>query len=508
MSSNYAIAAPGTASGGAAATIVGPLSGFGEVETVIPNPTSQVAFVYSLNPLLVTSDVYGAGASVSAVNGEVVVASGTTVDSYARLISKKVAKYRAGQATMARWTARFTAGSAGNLQMAGLYNIEAGYQIGYKGTSFGILYTETATVEIQTLTVTAAPAAPGNVTVTLDAGTPVVVAVTASGNTSVTASQIAAANYSNTAGGWTAQAIGNIVYFTRHTAGTAGPSNFAPGATGTVATFAILTVGVAPTEQFIPQASWNQDTFLGGGGTANPSGVALDPTKGNVYEVQFQYLGYGDAYFYIVNGKTGRPTLCHIVQNANTRTSTNLRNPNLYLTWESRNTGTATSVTMRGASGGAFVEGPVTFLGAQFAVPPAAVTAGAGVETPILSLQANTVYQSRQSTAQLQIDRFSVACDGTKTVAFKVYKNGTLTAPRWQSVNTTTSAASYDVNATGFAVGSGTLVYAFSVAKTGNATESVSDLALFMQAGDVLTVTALSTNANDVTATVVWIEDV
>jgi len=488
------------------AVITGPLSGFGELETVTPVPTSQVAFVYKLNPLLVTTHNYGTGASVSQSNGEAIVSSGTTADGYARMISKKVAKYRPGQATLAKWTARFTAGSSGNQQMAGLYNIEAGYQFGYRDTVFGILYTEAATVEVQTLTVTVAPAAPGNVTVTLDAGTPVVVAVTASGNTSVTASQIAAANYTNTAGGWSSQAVANVVYFSRRVAGPAGASTFSAGATGMAATFAILTTGVAPTEQFIPRSQWNVDRM--DGGQFSPSGIVLDPTKGNVYEVQFQYLGYGDAYFYIVNGQTGRPALVHVVRNANTRTSTVLRNPNLYLTWESKNTGTGTSVTMYGASGGAFVEGPVTFLGAQFSVPPVSVTAGAGTETPVLSLRADTVYTGRVSTAQLQIDRISVACDGTKTVAFRVYKNSTLTAPRWQAVNSATSASSYDQSATGFSVGSGTLVYAFSVAKTSNATESLTDIALFLQAGDYLTITATSANANDVTATITWIEDI
>lgn len=486
-------------------SISGPLSGFGEVETVIPTPTSQVAFIYGLNPLLVTSDVYGTGATVTVSNGEAVMTSGTSQDGYARLVSKKVAKYRAGQATMAKWTARFTTGSAGNRQMAGLYNIEAGYQFGYNGTSFGILYTETATVEVQTLTITAAPTGAGNVTVTLDAGTPVVVAVSNQPNTSVTASEIAAANYTQTAGGWDAQSIANVVYFTRRTAGTAGASTFSAGAVpGIAGTFAILTTGVAPTEQFIAQSAWNQDRFDGTGF----SGQTIDPTKGNVYGVQFQYLGYGDAFFYVVNGLTGRPTLCHVIRNANARTSTVLRNPNLYLTWESRNTGTGTSVVMRGASGGAFVEGPVEFLGAQFSVPPVAVTAGAGVETPILSLRASTVYLNRQSTAQIQIDRISVSCDGTKNVLFKVYKNSTLTASRWQNVNATTSAASYDQNATGFSIGTGTLVYAFAVAKTGNATESLTDISLFLQAGDYLTITATSANANDVAASIVWIEDV
>jgi hypothetical protein len=473
-----------------------PLSGFGELQTVAPQPTGQVAFIYGLNPLLVTSDVYGAGASVSAVNGEATLASGTATDGYARLTSKKVAKYRAGQATLARWTARFTTGSSGNRQMAGLYNIEAGYQIGYNGTQFGILYTETGTVEVQTLTITTKASSATNVTVTLDGGTPVTVAVTNGANTSVTAAEIAAGNYSQSAGGWDAVAVGNVVYFTRKTAGPAGASTFNPGTSGALGTFAILTTGVNPTETFIAQSTWN--------GTV-PTG--FDPTKGNVYGVQFQYLGYGDAFFYIEDGGTGRFVLVHTIRNANTRTSTNLRNPNLYLTWESKNTGTGTSVTMRGASGGTFVEGQIAFLGAQFATT-VTKTIGAATETPVLSLRADTVYQNRLSTAQLQIDRLSVACDGTKSVDFKVYKNGTLTAPQFARVNANTSAADYDSAATALTLGNGTQVYAFSVAKTGNETESVTDLDLFLQTGDTLTITAYSVNASDVSASIIWVEDV
>lgn len=488
----------------AGGSISGPLTGFGELQTATPEPTSQVAFVYGLNPALVTSATYGAGASVTAVNGEVTLASGTAADGYARLVSKKVAKYRSGQATMARWTARFTTGSAGNRQMAGLYNIESGYQFGYNGSSFGILYTESGTVEVQTLTITTKASSATNVTVTLDGGPAVVVPVTNGANTNVTAAEIAAADYSQAASGWSAVAVANVVYFTRRIAGSAGASTFAAGTSGAVGAFAILTTGVAASETFIPQATWNQDTFLGTGA----SKATLDPTRGNVYAVQMQYLGYGDVFFYIEDGTTGRMVLVHVIKNAGVRTSTNLRNPNLYLTWESRNIGTGTSVTLRGASGGAFVEGPVTFLGAQFAAT-ATKAIGAGAETPVLTLRGSTVYQSRLSTAQIQIDRFSVACDGTKTVDFKVYKNGALVAPQFARVNAVTSAADYDSSATGFSPGSGgAQVYSFSVAKTGNNTETVTDLALFLQAGDILTVTAYSANASDISAAIIWIEDI
>jgi hypothetical protein len=491
-------------SGRPSVSIDGPLSGFGEVEVISPEPTSQVAFVYTLNPLLVTTQTYGAGASVTLDNGEAVMASGTATDGYARLISKKVAKYRAGQSTMAKWTGRFLDGGfAGNRRMAGLYNIEAGYQFGYDGTTFGILYTEAATCEVQTLTITTKASSATNVTVTLDGGPAVVVPVTNGANTNVTAAEIAAANYSQAAGGWDASAVDNVVYFVRRTAGTAGVSTFAPGTSGAVGAFAILTTGVLPTEHLIPQSAWNTDKFDGTG----PSGQTADWTKGNVFGVQFQYLGYGDAFFYVMNGNTGRPQLVHIIRNANTRTSTVLRNPNLYLMWESKNTGTGTSREIRGASGGAFVEGKINFLGAQFGAVGIR-TIGAGVETAVLTLRGGQTYNGRRSSAQIQIDRFSVACDGTKTVDFRIYKNATLTAPQFQRVNGTNSASEYDFAATGLSLANATQVYAFSAGKTSSGTESVTDLALFLQAGDTLTIAATSVNASDVSATIVWIEDV
>jgi len=493
-----------TPTGPASVKVSGPLSGFGEISAVSPEPSSQVSFVYGLNPLLLTTYVYGAGASVAAVNGEAVLSSGTATDGYARLISKKVAKYRAGQGTLAKWTARFPGGGfAGNRQMTGLYNIEAGYQFGYDGTQFGILYTAAAVVEVQTLTITVKASSATNVTVTLNGGPAVVVPVTNGANTNVTAYEISRGDYSQSAGGWGAQAIGNVVYFTRRLPGPASASTFAPGTSGAVGTFATVTLGVDPSEQFFPQTSWNIDKMDGKG----PSAMTLDTTKGNIFAVQFQYLGYGDAFLYVYDSFTGRPQLVHIIRNANTRTSVVLRNPNLYLTWESRNTGTGTSREVRGASGGAFVEGPVRFLGTQFAAL-GTKTCSAGVETPVVTVRASTVFGVRQSTAQLQIDRFSVACDGTKTVDFKVYRNATLVAAQFQRVNIVSSAADYDFAATGASVGAGNLSYTFSVQKTGNVTESVTDLALFLQAGDTLTITAQSVNATDVSATIIWIEDV
>lgn len=498
MSSLYAFGSGGP--NGSTTTIVGPLAGFGEIATEIPTPAAQVDFIYNVNAAILQSYLYLAGAAISQSNGEAVVESGTNAAGYARLFARRVIRYRPGQGSLLRLTARFDTPLAGNRQTIGAYNVTSGYQFAYLDDVFGILHTSTAVVEIQALTVTVAPAAPGNVTVTLDGGPAVNAAVTASGSTAVAAFQISQANYSQVAGGWDAMALGNIVYFVRRIAGPAGASTFAAGATGTVAAFTTPTIGVLPTETFIPQSAWNGDRFNGSG----PSGVTLNPQNGNIYAIQFQYLGYGDAFFYIENPTTGRFALCHTIRNANARTATVLRNPSAYITWESRNTGGTTSVSLRGASGAAFTEGEVLFLGPRFG-SDSTKTIGASTLTPLVTLRSTRVYQNQASTGQIRIDRVSVAADGTKSVEIRFYRNATLTAARFAQVDVNTSVTDIDTAAT--TLTGGTLVYALTVGKTSNVAEDLISLDIVLNAGDTLSITALSANGSDVTVSLSWVED-
>lgn len=71
------------------------------------------------------------------------------------------------------------------------------------------------------------------------------------------------------------------------------------------------------TDNWIPQSAWNNDTFDGNG----RSRVALNTTNGNIYTIQYQWLGFGDIKFYIENPKSGVGTLVHTIQytNANYR---------------------------------------------------------------------------------------------------------------------------------------------------------------------------------------------
>ena len=45
-----------------------------------------------------------------------------------------------------------------------------------------------------------------------------------------------------------------------------------------------------------------------------PSGIILDPTKGNVYKIQIQYLGFGNTKYFIEDENIGRFTLVHVLK--------------------------------------------------------------------------------------------------------------------------------------------------------------------------------------------------
>ena len=96
-------------------------------------------------------------------------------------------------------------------------------------------------------------------------------------------------------------------------------------------------------------------------------------------------------------------------------------------------------------------------------------------------------------------------CDPRFPSKVRFYKNQVLTAAQFAAVDTF-SCAAYDQLAT--ASSGGQLVFAFTVAKTGSDSQELGTLNITLQAGEILTITAKSSNANDVSATLAWFEDV
>ena len=85
-----------------------------------------------------------------------------------------------------------------------------------------------------------------------------------------------------------------------------------------------------------PQSSWNIDTCRDEGTLElnylkNPSGFRLDPTKGNVYRIFFQYLGFGTITFCIEQNETDRIIPVHRIKYQNLNSNPSLKNPSMKL---------------------------------------------------------------------------------------------------------------------------------------------------------------------------------
>ena len=163
---------------------------------------------------------------------------------------------------------------------------------------------------------------------------------------------------------------------------------------------------------FIPQTQWNYDTMQGTG----KSGFNLDPTKLNIFQFKFQYLGGGNLFYYVLAGTTGRWALAHMIQNAGTLTTPVFRDPTFHAMWYSNcyAVGSNVPIKVTGASCGQFVEGMRRFLGPKGAItysPTASVTNN--TNTMMFALRNALYFNGIPNRSQAHLRSVSFAGNGT-----------------------------------------------------------------------------------------------
>jgi hypothetical protein len=177
------------------------------------------------------------------------------------------------------------------------------------------------------------------------------------------------------------------------------------------------------------------------GGT--PSGQILDPTKVNVFQVKFQYLGGGDIFFHVINSTNGRWTCVHIIRNANTNTQPNMRNPILQTYFEVVNTSGVGQVKVSSASLATFVEGHLTYTGPRYCIDSSVSTTNNLFN--MMFIQNPLSYNGITNKLNLNILNISVGMNSTKSndvATLRIIKNApfTGTAPTYLAVSGTTTS--------------------------------------------------------------------
>jgi hypothetical protein len=408
--------------------------------------------VYGVNSGQVATTTSLSG-TAGASNSSFYVTTGTTSTAQGVILGRKRLRYRPGQGVIGRFTAIFTSPVTYSYQVIGFGHAEDGVYFAYReatGTgysgvapAFGILYINRAYREVRTLTVTTGSSTTENVTVTLN-GVANTIAVTNSANIQRTVYELASGTYT----GWDAYASGATVVFVRKAAGTASAGAYTLTASTAVGTFAQTRAGAAGTETFIPQSTWNGDKLDGTGA----SGVTLDPTKGNVYQIGIQYLGYGSIVFQVEvcppDGNNSDFVTVHTMKLPNTLTATSFGNPSFPFTMAAYSAGSTTDLTVKCGSFAGFIEGTKTLHGNRFTYFNQLTTVGATNLQALFTIANTRYYGGMTNQAVINLLSVSGALKHTSPCIFYLIKNGTLAGnPNFQSL-ASNSASLWDTAAT------------------------------------------------------------
>jgi len=252
--------------------------------------------------------------------------------------------------------------------------------------------------------------------------------------------------------------------------------------------------------------SW--DDKLDGTGA---SGMTIDTTKLNVFEIRFQYLGGGAIQFFVEDDSTGNFVVFHKILYANLNTSPSVYNPNFHYFIFADNGATTNSIVVKSASYAYFIEGkselseihqPQFSSGAK---QKSAVTS----EVAIFTLKVKTSYAGKTNFIPILIENIGASIEASSANnlgIIRLVRNTTLgEAPFYSDINTTDSVVSIDT--AGITVTGGKTLMSFQLAgKNDKINERLLDLKLILQDGDTITLTGSSANSATINGNILWKE--
>lgn len=337
-------------------TIAGQVSAFGEPLAISPTAVIQLDGIYGATNDVIQKYYSGTGSTATSISEMFQVSSGTTQGGYGVLRSKRFIRYRPGQGIVTRFTAAFTQGVAGNRQFAGFANQENRVSFGFDGTRFGVCRSTGGKATIVLMTMGTAPNAPQTATITLNGVAYTVNLVSSTAAQAVSDIVDRVGGY----GGWlTQQTDGAMLWL----APSLGPMNgtFSFTSTGNAtASFSVKQVGVAQTDYWTYQEDWNVDKMDGSNTIeTNPSGMTLDHTKLNVYQIAMRWLGAGVISYAIEDQDSGTMVYVHREHYTNQHRVPHTANPSFKIAYTTANTTNTSNVSVIGASMYAAVEGTI-----------------------------------------------------------------------------------------------------------------------------------------------------
>lgn len=489
---------------GSGAQVASLTSAFGEPIAIPITPIMQLDALYGIPD----KDFEKFTASTGSVTSNTTfnVQSGTGAYGYAVVRSRRAIRYRPGQGALARFTAMFDTPTANYTQRAGCFLQEQSLMIGYDGTQLGVLRQNGGKAHIHRFTPSASASGSETVTITLN-GTAFNVAVT-SGTIQENLTELGNATYT----GWVVEYSDTDIVFLSTSVGPKAGS-FSISSTGTFASSNdIAQAGVNDTNNWTYQADWNMDK-LDGTGT---SGITLDPSKLNVFQIDFRWLGAGVIRYAIENPNNGDMLYFHSEYYSNRYETPHLDNPSFKVGYVVADTGGSggTNLKVAGASMMGAIEGvtPPTrsstaSTGRSFS---GAALSGSNYHH-IITIKNRLVYNDKINTKEVILKQISLgggSASGTPVQAYLYFNPTYATDIDFTKLSNTNSTIFYGTTTT-------TITHANFVPLTGLVigadvfqTVDLDHLNIVIPPNNTLGISFFSTsNINDGSVVLTWVED-
>jgi len=256
----------------------------------------------------------------------------------------------------------------------------------------------------------------------------------------------------------------------------------------------------------IPQSEW--DDPMDGTGASR---MILDPTKLNVYFIQFQYLGAGAIKLWIEDEKTGNMVLANNFLYANLNVVPSIYNPNFHLMVHALNGATTSNLITKSSSMGYFIEGKTKYTELQqpqFSSSKRQKTA-VTTEEAIFTIRNKSTYASKVNFLDVLLENISISIEANSANNLGVIyltRNATLGGiPIYADINTTDSVIGIDV--AGTTVTNGKRILSINLAgKNDRDIVNLVDFDIILTANDTVTVSGESVNAATFNASMLWKE--
>ncbi len=446
-------------------------SAFGEARTTELRPILGIAAYHNILDDQMETAVSLTGTTGVADN-KFQVSTGTTSGARAIIRTKRALIYRSGLGAAGRFTALFGAGTEDLDQFAGLFNNTDGYRVGYQGETFGILHQRGGQVEVRELTISAGASGTESLTIEVDGDSHTF--NVSSGTADFNAAEITA-ELNDNIGGWVFAQVGATVVALAQVAANNEPGprsglfTFTNNSAGTCAgAWSTITVGTVVQRTFVPQSDWN--------GEKTPW---LIPQNGNVYEIQIQYLGFGNVRISVEHPRTGQFILLHQIYWTNDNTNTSVNQPSFKIGYDIHSKGSTTDVTLQGGSVGLYVEGSDDPLVRMRGTDHVQVSVGT-TRVNLLTIKNRTVYGGVINLSEVRIGKIFVSTVGVQGGIVTCHIDPEMSGvPTHQFQDEDNSIVEIDTTPSTY-VANGTVLASFLVARDQSVEIDFKDLDLYL----------------------------